>query len=260
MHILISNDDGIQAPGIKALERAARRVADHVSIVAPVAQHSAQSHAITIRHPILVDELERSPEQVRIAVEGTPTDCVRLAILELCPKPIDLVLGGINHGANMGWEIFFSGTVSIAAEAYSFGIPAVAFSQASWHDHPMDACEEAAVKVLERVLEEDRSVPFLYNVNIPAIPYADIKGVRVTSLEPNVKGDAYICREAPDGRKYYWATWGERFTRRQELTDSNLDAVAVREGYVSLTKLHYEVSADPATFALRERYEGIRLR
>lgn len=261
MHILICNDDGIHGPGLAALEAAAYSVTDRVSVVAPLHEHSAQSHAITVRSPILVNKITHPSNLARYSVEGTPTDCVRLGILELCPEPVDLVLSGINPGANMGWEIFFSGTVAIAAEAYSFNIPGVAFSLAAWSNWNFAPAQKLAEAFLQRlVATEDLKRPFLYNVNLPPRPVADVKGLRITTLEPNIKGDAYDCREAPDGRKYYWATWGEREQRRCGVTDPTVDVVAVRQGFVSLTKLRYEIAEDVASAGeLAERYGNLSL-
>ncbi|NUQ34757.1 MAG: 5'/3'-nucleotidase SurE [Planctomycetaceae bacterium] len=258
MHILIVNDDGIDAAGLAALERAAYTVTDKVSVVAPMFEHSAQSHAITVREPVIVEDRLSGANLVRYAVKGTPTDCVRLGILELCKEKPDLVLSGINHGANIGWEIFFSGTVSAAAEAYSFGIPAVAFSLASWVKIEFQSASRVAASLLEQFLTLDRSKPWLYNVNIPPVAYSDIRGVRLTRTEPNVKGDGYVSREAPDGRRYFWATWGDRHERSQQLTDPSFDVVAVRERYVSISKLHYEVSAELSTGPEAELFSRFR--
>jgi len=260
MHILICNDDGIHGPGLAALEAAAYSITDKVSVVAPLHEHSAQSHAITVRSPIMVNRIKHPTNLVRYAVEGTPTDCVRLGILELCPEPVDLVLSGINPGANMGWEIFFSGTVAIAAEAYSFNIPGVAFSLASWSNWNFQPAQKLVEQFLAKlVATEDLKKPFLYNVNLPPRPVSDVKGIWVTTLEPNIKGDAYDCREAPDGRKYYWATWGEREQRRSGVVDPNVDVVAVRDGYVSLTKLRYEIAEDVASAShLAKQYGAVR--
>lgn len=257
MHILIVNDDGIDAPGLAALESAAYTLTDQVSVVAPLHEHSAQSHAITVRKPVLVDKRVHNLNVVRYAVDGTPTDCVRLAILELCPTRPDLVLSGINHGGNIGWEIFFSGTVSAAAEAYSFGIPAVAFSLATWGECAFQAAERVAADVLRKLAglglnSQEQNIPALYNVNIPHVPLREIRGVRVTRPEPNVKGDGYVRREAPDGRTYFWATWGDRHARSAKLNDPKYDVVAIRERYVSVSKLHYEVCHAPADTGLGE--------
>ena len=257
MHILIVNDDGIEAAGLAALEEAALAVSDEVSVVAPTQEHSAQSHAITVREPILVNELQSQANLIRYSIQGTPTDCVRLAILELCPKPPGLVLSGINHGANMGWEIFFSGTVAAAAEAYSFGIPSVAFSLASWSKCEFQTASRVAKVMIENFVALGQGEPFFYNVNIPPISYNDIKGVRLTRTEPNVKGDGYVSREAPDGRRYFWATWGDRHTKSSEITDPSYDVVAIRENYVSLTKLKYDVSASLEETETSQKFTNI---
>ncbi len=260
MHILICNDDGIHGPGLAALEAAAYSITDKVSVIAPLHEHSAQSHAITVRNPIMVNRVPHPTNLVRYSIEGTPTDCVRLGILELCPEPVDLVLSGINPGANMGWEIFFSGTVAIAAEAYSFGIPGVAFSLASWANWNFRPAQQLVEQFLQRLKDEDLSKPFLYNVNLPPVSVDKVKGLRITTLEPNIKGDAYDKRTAPDGRAYYWATWGEREERRNTVTDENIDVVATRQGYVSLTKLRYEVDTHPEQSGIIERYGDLRFR
>ncbi len=246
-HILVVNDDGINAKGLAALEAAAYSISDRVSVVAPKFEHSAQSHAITIREPIFADPIKHPTNLIRYAIQGTPTDCVRLALLELCQEPVDLVLSGINHGANIGWEVFFSGTVSAAAEAYSFGIPALAFSLATWEPEPnFQVAEKVTTQILKRLLEQESfEAPFLYNINIPALSHEQLKGLRVTLREPNVKGDRYEKRQAPDGRTYYWATWGTRHEESQKIKDPCYDVVALREHYISLTKLRYEID-DPA--------------
>jgi len=243
MHILVTNDDGINAAGMAALERAAYRLTDRVSVVAPAQENSAQSHAITVGKPIIVNRIEHEKNLVRYSVEGTPTDCVRLAILELC-EPIDLVISGINHGANLGWEIFFSGTVSAAAEGFSFGIPAIAFSLATFSKHSFEAAEKVAERMIQAITAQyhGQSEPYLYNVNVPPIALEEIKGVRVTHQEPNIKGDSYLSRETPDGRTYFWATWNSRQEARDKLEGADYDAVAIRENYVSVSRLKYEVS------------------
>lgn len=244
MHILVVNDDGIGAEGISVLERAAYQLSDRVSVVAPAREHSAQSHAITVAKPIIVNRIPHERNIVRYSVEGTPTDCVRLAVLELC-EPIDLVISGINHGANLGWEIFFSGTVSAAAEAFSFGIPAIAFSLATWQGFDFTASEDVATRIIQAITAQyhGQEEPYLYNVNIPPISLEEIKGVKMTLQEPNIKGDSYLSRQTPDGRTYYWATWGSRQEARDQLEGDDWDAVAIRNNYVSVTRLKYEISS-----------------
>jgi 5'-nucleotidase len=245
MRILITNDDGMNAPGIVALERAAQRVGGDVYVVAPEREQSAQSHAITIRQPVFAHKLPRTHGEVlRIAVSGTPCDCVRLALIKLLPQLPDLVLSGINHGGNLGWNVFHSGTVSAAAEGHSFGVPSIAFSLANW----TSKCEWAELDVLAANLirtlltAKHSRADWLYNVNIPPLPSAKIKGVRMTRQNPMVKGDNFLEREAPDGRSYFWPVWDEVVAEREKQSDPQIDTVAVREGYISVTPMRYEVS------------------
>jgi 5'-nucleotidase len=245
MRILVTNDDGISAPGLVMLERAAQRVGGEVYVIAPERQHSAQSHAITIHSPVFARELPHTHgEARRIAVEGTPCDCVRLGVLKLLGELPDLCLSGINHGGNTGWNIFFSGTVSAAAEAYSFGIPAIAFSLANWSpDVNWEGLDLLCADMIRRLLKAQHSRrDWLYNINLPGESPSGIKGVRLTRQNPVVKGDNFEERKAPDGRRYFWPVWDDVRAERKKLNDPELDTVAVRDGYISITPLRYEVS------------------
>lgn len=245
MRILVTNDDGIGAPGIVMLERAAQRLGAEVYVVAPERQNSAQSHAITIHQPVFARELPHTHgEARRIAVEGTPCDCVRLALIKLLPEKPDLCVSGINHGGNLGWNIFFSGTVSAAAEAHSFGVPSVAFSLASWApDVKWEGTDLLCAALLRRLLAAKHSRPdWLYSVNLPAIDPREVKGVRVTRQNPAVKGDNFVERESPDGRRYFWPVWDEMKAAHARHDNPDYDTVAIREGFVSLTPMRYEVS------------------
>jgi 5'-nucleotidase len=245
MRILITNDDGMNAPGIIALERAAQRIGGDVYVVAPEREQSAQSHAITIRQPVFAHKLPLTHGEVmRIAVSGTPCDCVRLAIIRLLPQMPDLVLSGINHGGNLGWNVFHSGTVSAAAEGHGFGVPSIAFSLANWTNKcDWSELDVLAADLIRTLLRAKHSRPdWLYNINIPPMPCARIKGVRITRQNPVVKGDNFIEREAPDGRSYFWPIWDEVVAEREKQTDPEIDTVAVREGYISVTPMKYEVS------------------
>jgi len=245
MRILITNDDGINAAGLITLEKAAQRLGAEVVVVAPEQEHSAQSHAITVRQPVFARHLPHSHgEAQRIAVSGTPCDCVRLACIKLLDFKPDLCLTGINHGANLGWDVFFSGTVSAAAEAHSFGIPAVAFSLATWSKPDWTSLDLVVADLLRSLIGARHThKDFLYSVNIPPVAPAKMHGVKITRLEPFVKGDNFEEREAPDGRKYYWPTWDERKAAREKITDERFDSAAVRAGYISISPLRYEVSA-----------------
>lgn len=245
MRILVTNDDGINAPGLVMLERAAQRLGAEVFVVAPERQHSAQSHAITIHQPVFARELPHTHgEARRIAIEGTPCDCVRLAVIKLMGDKPDLCLSGINHGGNLGWNIFFSGTVSAAAEAHSFGIPAVAFSLTNWSQNiEWEGLDLLCADLLRTLLAAKHSRPdWLYNINIPALPREKMKGVRITRQNPVVKGDNFEERKSPDGRRYFWPVWDDVKAARTRQTNPDYDTTAIHEGWISLTPLRYEVS------------------
>lgn len=248
MRILITNDDGIGAPGLVALEQAAQRVGGEVFVVAPTRQHSAQSHAITISKPIFINELPHMHgEAMRVAVDGTPCDCVRIALLKLMTdmQP-DLVLSGINHGGNVGWNIFFSGTVAAASEAHSFGIPSIAFSLANWDftsDIDFRGLDQVAADIIRKLLKAKHSrSDWLYNINFPACPVKEYKGVKMVRQNPVLKGDNFEERTAPDGRRYFWPVWDEVKAASAILQNESWDTWAVQQGYISLTPLKYEVS------------------
>jgi 5'-nucleotidase len=245
MRILLTNDDGINAAGLQTLEKAALRLGGEIVVVAPEAEHSAQSHAITVRQPVFARRLSRSQgEYERIAVTGTPCDCVRLACIKLLDKMPDLCLTGINHGANLGWDVFFSGTVSAAAEAHSFGIPSIAFSLATWNKPDWTNLDLLVADLLRSLLAAKHTHRnFLYSVNIPPVSPLQMKGAKITRPEPTTKGDNFEEREAPDGRTYYWPTWDERKAAREKITDERYDSAAVRAGYIAITPLRYDVSA-----------------
>ena len=245
MRILVTNDDGIGAQGIVMLERAAQRLGAEVYVVAPERQHSAQSHAITIHQPVFARELPYTHgESRRIAVEGTPCDCVRLAMIKLLEHKPDLCLSGINHGGNLGWNVFFSGTVSAAAEAHSFGVPAIAFSLTNWSSKlEWEGLDLLCADLIRKLMAAKHSRPdWLYNVNIPAIPVDQMQGVRITRQNPVVKGDNFEERQSPDGRRYFWPVWDDVKAERTRQNNPEFDTTAIQEGFISLTPMRYEVS------------------
>lgn len=242
MRVLLTNDDGILAPGLAALERAALALGAEVFVVAPDGERSAASHAITIRRPLFLTDHPVGPAALRVAVSGTPCDCVRLALIKLlADAPPDLCLSGVNHGANLGWDVFFSGTVSAAAEAASFGVPSIALSLCTWEPVDFSGVDEVAKDLIARLLAASKDRPgFLYNVNVPAVPRERIQGVRLTHQEPSVKGDNFEERSSPLGQRYFWPMW-EQKSRPPHLDDVRYDRGAVAKGYVSVTPLRYEV-------------------
>ena len=250
--ILLSNDDGYRAPGIVAAHEALRQWAD-VVVCAPDAEQSAASHALSINRPL---RLYRHGDGI-FSVDGTPADSVYVAMnLEgLLPRRPDLVVSGINHGANLGSDVFYSGTVAAAREAALRGIPALAFSQLEGGD--MDRAATLAARMVKTFLETKIDHPDtpLISINFPP---GKPKGVRVTRLGRRVYAEGVDVRKDPRGREYFWIG-GPGGVRHEEVLGS--DTEAVDQGYVSLTPLHLEATHFEhleLTRAWLENYEAER--
>jgi 5'-nucleotidase len=232
--ILVCNDDGIQAAGLRALEVALAPLGE-VWVVAPDREQSATSHSLSLLRPLRVDEV--GPR--RLAVDGTPTDCVNLAINGMLPERPALVLSGINHGGNLGDDITYSGTVSAAMEATLLGVPSIAVSlvmngrTADFGPASTFAARLAAL-VLRRGLPRDT----LLNVNVPDRPVSEIRGYVVTRQGKRRYGDAIVEKVDPRGKKYYWIGGTDLGFVPAEGTD----CVAVESGYISLTPLHLDLT------------------
>ncbi len=247
MRILCTNDDGYLALGIEVLASAARALGS-VTIVAPDREQSATSNSLTIHHPLRV---RRTGEGV-LVVDGTPTDCVILAVNELLDERPDVCFSGINHGSNMGEDVLYSGTVAGAMEATVIGIPAIAMSYAGHAFEDLGAWENVITSVLRGIIEQgDFPADTLFNVNLPPIDAAKVKGIRVTSLGKRRYSDSLTKALDPNGREYYWIGGGEVSWTGAE--DS--DFTAVREGYISVTPLHLDLT----NYKLLEEIRGWRL-
>ncbi|HUI65417.1 MAG TPA: 5'/3'-nucleotidase SurE [Bacteroidota bacterium] len=236
-HVLISNDDGIDAPGIYALVREMRKIAE-VTVVAPDKQQSAIGHAITMSYPLRAVPFRKDGEFFGTAVEGTPADAVKLGVRFLMKKKPDLLISGINHGSNTAINILYSGTVSAATEGTLLGIPSIALSLTT-HD-PADFSYAASFGARLARVVVDKGLPSgtLLNVNVPAVPEAQIAGVRVTRQGESVWEDTFEARRDPANREYFWLTGRMHVTDTDPLTDQ----VAVGEKYISITPIHYELT------------------
>jgi 5'-nucleotidase len=239
MRLLCSNDDGILARGLDCLERAARPLGD-VWVVAPDREQSATSHSLTLHHPLRPVKL--GPQ--RWQVDGTPTDCVMLAIEALLPDRPDFVLSGINHGPNMGEDVLYSGTVAAAMEGLALGVPSIAFSFAGRVLNAEDSLLDDQVEHLTTVLKHLTSLPdfpadTLLNVNIPAIPSKDVKGVKLTRLGRRVFSDSLTPMKDPWGRDIFWIGGGSVAWTGTDDSDFR----AVKDGYISITPLHLDLTA-----------------
>lgn len=239
MRILCSNDDGILARGLGVLERAAQTLGE-VWVVAPDREQSATSHSLTLHHPLRPVKLGDR----RWQVDGTPTDCVMLAIEALLPDRPDFVLSGINHGPNMGEDVLYSGTVAAAMEGLALGVPSIAVSFAGRVLGTDEPLMEAQVETLAKLLKHLTGLPdfpadTLLNVNLPAVPAAEVKGVRLTRLGRRVFSDSLQPMKDPWGREIFWIGGGSVAWSGSEDSDFR----AVKDGYISVTPLHLDLTA-----------------
>ena len=247
--ILVTNDDGITAGGIAALVAVARDFGD-VLVVAPDSPQSAQGHAITISVPVFVRESDVFGEAVEAyECSGTPVDCVKLAksVLLNGRRP-DLCLSGINHGSNAAINILYSGTLSAAMEASLEGIPSIGFSFLNYRaDADFAVCLPYVRRLVEFVLTNGMAEGSLYNVNIPDLPAAEIRGLKVCRQAEARWVEEYVRAEDPRGRPYYWLTG--RFVNEDERTDT--DAYALEHGYVSLVPSLHDLTNNRALASLQ---------
>jgi 5'-nucleotidase len=250
--ILITNDDGIHAPGLAALKTALEPLG-RVLVVAPDSERSAMGHAITILNPLRAFEIRRNEELFGLAVNGTPADCVKLAVHNLLPRPPKLVVSGINLGPNLGTNVLYSGTVSAATEGRILGIPSLAVSLRSF-DAQSDFAPagDYARQIAQLIMTHGLPDGILLNLNVPVIPQAKIKGIRLTRLAKYRYRDWYDHRQDPRGRDYFWLTGKDaEVLNPSPDTDDN----AVEEGYVSLTPLCYDLSCLDFIPALRQWFD-----
>ncbi len=239
MRILCSNDDGVLARGLDCLVRAARPLGD-VWVVAPDREQSATSHSLTLHHPLRPVKLADQ----RWQVDGTPTDCVMLAIEALLPDRPDYVLSGVNHGPNMGEDVLYSGTVAAAMEGLALGVPSIAVSFAGRVLQSEDSLLDDHVETLTRLLKHLTTLPdfppdTLLNVNLPNIPAAQVKGVKLTRLGRRVFSESLQPMKDPWGRQIFWIGGGSVTWSGSEDSDFR----AVQDGFVSVTPLHLDLTA-----------------
>jgi 5'-nucleotidase len=240
MYILLTNDDGYQSEGLMALRAALATVGETV-VVAPDRNWSAAGHYRKLFDPLRAWEGALLDGTPALLCDGTPADCVALAVMGLLPRKPDLIVSGINLGANLGTDLLYSGTVAAAMEGLVFGIPGIAVSQLHVKGQPWDfrAAQAAVAKVARTVAE--RGVPrgILLNMNVPARAPEEIRGIRAARLGRRSYKDALVVRHDPRGRPYYWIAGAEPEDEAEEGTD----IAAVAEGYVSLTPAHMDLTS-----------------
>ena len=236
MQILLTNDDGIYAPGLAAMERQLRELGD-VTVVAPATEQSGVGHSITFLSPLVVKEVFEGERRRGWAVEGSPADSVKLGIFEFCPQRPTLVVSGINGGLNAGVNVLYSGTVAAAIEGAFFGITSVAVSL-EFNEHArFDKAAEIAHTLIAQILAQKGDIPRLYNLNIPTPALDRPKGVKVVPMGVAHYGEQFEKRTDPRGRSYFWAT-NDPPPRGMEETD----LTALEEGYITLTPLDFDLT------------------
>lgn len=247
--ILVSNDDGIDAPGIIALASAMDGLGE-VYVVAPINEQSAVGHAITVRDPVRARPWPfevPSGEIPAFAVTGTPADCTKLAINHLLPRKPDLVVSGINRGPNTAVNVIYSGTVSAATEAAILGVDAIAFSLCAWEAADYEAAGRYAEIIAAKVLADGMPPGILFNVNIPDLPFDDIGGIEVTRQARSRWEESFLERKDPLDKPYYWLSG--RFVNLDE--GEHTDLGAIENGFVSLTPIQYDLTAHDLLDELR---------
>ncbi|HJP18478.1 MAG TPA: 5'/3'-nucleotidase SurE [Nitrospinota bacterium] len=237
MTILLTNDDGIAAPGLNALYKEISK-SYPVKVVAPESEQSAVGHAITIHNPLRVKKFFQGEKFFGHAVSGTPADCVKIAVKAIMEEPPKLVISGINFGANIGTNLIYSGTVSAATEAAILNIPSVAISLTTRFDPDFSYAAEFALKMAKLVLKNGLPDGISINVNIPAVPKNKIAGVRVVKQGRARVAEWFDKRMDPSGNTYYWMA-GELVAAEEE---EDADEATIKKNMVSITPIHYDMT------------------
>ncbi len=255
MRILLTNDDGIDAPGLQALAKEAEKQWE-VTIVAPVHEQSGVAHSITLARPLRIVEVQRGGEFLGYGVHGTPVDCVKLAVNQLMEHKPDLIISGVNFGMNSGPNVLYSATVAAAVEGAMHGIPSIAASVQIVDEPDYRFGARVAVAVARMMLDHLPAAPRvpLWSVNVPGLPPHQIKGIRLTRQCVGLFKDCYDERLSPRGQRYFWL----ESTFRPEAITPNGDVKANVDGYISVTPLRYDLT-DAETLGEAESWDWGRL-
>lgn len=240
MRILLTNDDGIYAPGLRALRKELMRIGD-VTVVAPATEQSAVGHSITLLTPLLIQEVvDENNVKMGWAVEGRPADCVKLALLQLLKEPPDVVVSGLNAGSNAGINVLYSGTVAAAIEGAFYQRLSIAVSLEYVQPKPLDfpRAAELARRVVEQIIARKPAPGSLFNVNIPSFDRGPVKGIRVVPQNIAPYQETFDRRIDPRGRVYFWNSPG--FSCPEPQSDS--DVILLSEGYITVTPLQYNLT------------------
>ena len=243
MHILLTNDDGVYAPGLAAMERALRRLGN-VFVVAPLREQSGVAHSITFLTPLQVRKVYVDDKHWAWTVDGSPADCVKLAVSTILPQRPDLVVSGINGGLNAGINVRYSGTVAGAVEGAFNGITGIAVSLQYDENEPFQQAADLAVEIIGKILEQDNTTGRIYNLNIPLKALGhDAPEVKVVPMDAMQHWEMFEHRVDPMGRSYYWLT-GEHDPQqpKPKKPERMTDLIALSQGYVTLTPLSYDMT------------------
>jgi 5'-nucleotidase len=246
-HILVTNDDGIRAPGLLALKDACADVG-HITVLAPDHNWSASGHVKTMHKPLRVQEVTLSDGTEALATTGAPSDAVTLAFLGVIDRPIDIVVSGVNHGANLGHDVTYSGTVTAAMEAAIAKVPAIAVSLNTREEASFEPAARFAASLARQTLENGLPEGVLLNVNVPPLTADATRGVRVTRMGLRIYRDELVRRHDPRGKPYYWIG-GPAPTGVEE---EGTDIWAVANGYISITPIQLDLTAHGFLAALQE--------
>lgn len=238
MYVLVTNDDGIDAPALLVLKQALDRVAETI-VFAPDHNWSAAGHPKTMHKPLRADRVTLADGSQGFSSSGAPSDCVALATLGLIERRPDMVVSGINLGANLGYDIFYSGTVAAAVEGVITGIPALAFSVDTFEPVDLTGPAEFAARMVEYVADHGLPADMFLNVNFPGIAWDEVKDVAITRLGRRVYRDELIPRSDPRGRSYYWIGGKPP----SGVPDRGTDIWALANGHVSVTPVHLDMTA-----------------
>jgi len=251
MHVLVSNDDGVDAPGIRHLSEALRAAGHRVTVVAPDRDRSGASNSLTLDQPIRA--LRR--DEHTWAVAGTPTDCVHLALSGMLDGDPDIVFSGINNSSNLGDDVIYSGTVAAATEGRGLGLPAVAFSLATGEHKAMhfESASRAAIELLGRLRTHPLPTDTILNVNVPDLPWEQIKGWRVCRLGNRHRAEPCIRDSDPRGRTIWWI--GPPGAAQD--AGPGTDFHAVREGWIALTPIHVDLTRHQVLESMAGWAEGL---
>lgn len=241
--ILVTNDDGITAPGIRALISVMKELGD-VVVVAPDSPQSATGHAITINNTLYINEIDIDPDvEMEYSCSGTPVDCVKFAVHEILKRKPDLCVSGVNHGSNSSINVIYSGTLSAAVEAGIEGIPAIGFSLLDYNwNADFEPAKPYIKKVAQQVLKNGLPEGVILNVNLPKLPYKEIKGIRVCRQAKAMWEERFDKRTNPQGRDYFWLTG--QFVNLDNGEDT--DEWALANGYVSMVPVQFDLTAHHA--------------